>query len=80
MVALSKLHCLQYLNVSCTEFNTHGLGIVCEDLPQLEALDISNTSVDDISSLRKCKNRLKSLAMCNLKVFELYFFKKKSFF
>ncbi|EEB12106.1 conserved hypothetical protein [Pediculus humanus corporis] len=63
VVALSKLHCLQYLNVSCTEFNTHGLGIVCEDLPQLEALDISNTSVDDISSLRKCKNRLKSLAI-----------------
>ncbi|KAK6621766.1 hypothetical protein RUM44_001573 [Polyplax serrata] len=68
VVALSKLHNLRYLNVSCTEFNTHGLGIVCEDLPELEALDISNTNVDDISALRKCKNRLQSLALCNLKI------------
>ncbi|KAL0277796.1 UNVERIFIED_CONTAM: hypothetical protein PYX00_004958 [Menopon gallinae] len=68
VVALSKLHSLHTLNVSFTEFNTHGLGIVCEDLPQLEVLDISNTSVDDISPLRKCKNRLKSLALYNLKI------------
>lgn len=68
VVALSKLHSLHTLNVSYTEFNTHGLRIVCEDLPQLEVLDISNTSVDDISPLRKCKNRLKSLALYNLKI------------
>lgn len=68
VVALSKLHSLHSLNVSYTEFNTHGLRIVCEDLPQLEVLDISNTSVDDITPLRKCKNRLKSLALYNVKI------------
>lgn len=68
VVALSKLRNLQSLNVSCTEFNRHGLEIVAEDLPQLESLDISCTRVDDISPLRKCRDRLKSLTMYNLKV------------
>ncbi|PSN40433.1 Protein zyg-11 B [Blattella germanica] len=63
VVALSKLRNLQSLNVSCTEFNRHGLEIVAEDLPQLESLDISCTRVDDISPLRKCKDRLKSLTI-----------------
>ncbi|PNF20924.1 zyg-11-like protein B [Cryptotermes secundus] len=70
VVALSKLRNLQSLNVSCTEFNRHGLEIVAEDLPQLESLDISCTRVDDISPLRKCRDRLKSLTMYNLKVSE----------
>ncbi|XP_069693619.1 protein zyg-11 homolog B-like isoform X2 [Periplaneta americana] len=70
VVALSKLRSLQSLNVSCTEFNKHGLDIVAEDLPQLESLDISCTRVDDISPLRKCRDRLKSLTMYNLKVSE----------
>jgi len=68
VVALSKLRSLQSLNVSGTEFNRHGLEIVAEDLPQLECLDISNTGVDDITPLRKCRDRLKSLTMYNLKV------------
>lgn len=68
MVALSKLRSLRNLNVSCTEFNRHGLEIVAEDLPYLESLDISCTRVDDISPLRKCRDRLKSLTMYNLKV------------
>lgn len=70
VVALSKLRSLQSLNVSGTEFNRHGLEIVAEDLPQLECLDISNTGVDDITPLRKCRDRLKSLTMYNLKVSE----------
>ncbi|KAG8297034.1 regulation of ligase activity protein [Homalodisca vitripennis] len=68
VVALSKLQALQTLNVSNTDFNRHGLEIVASDLPQLEHLDISNTRVDDITPLKKCRNRLKSLAMYNLKV------------
>jgi Zyg-11 family protein len=68
MIALSKLKSLQTLDVSGTEFNRHALDIVVEDLPRLENLDISSTRVDDISPLRKCKNRLKHLAMYNLKV------------
>uniref|UniRef100_A0A1B6MT34 Uncharacterized protein n=1 Tax=Graphocephala atropunctata TaxID=36148 RepID=A0A1B6MT34_9HEMI len=67
VVALSKLQALQTLNVSNTDFNRHGLEIVASDLPQLEHLDISNTRVDDITPLKKCRNRLKSLAMYNLK-------------
>lgn len=56
------------MNVSHTDFNTHGLDIVCDDLPHIESLDISCTSVDDISPLRRCKDRLKSLKLYNLKV------------
>lgn len=67
-LALSKLRALHTLNVSGTEFNKHGLEIVVEDLPFLESLDISCTRVDDITPLKKCKDRLKSLAMYNLKI------------
>ena len=67
VVSLSKLRNLQSLNVSCTEFNKHGLEIIAEDLPNLEKLDISSTPIDDISALRKCKERLKSLSMYNLR-------------
>ncbi|XP_057334079.1 protein zyg-11 homolog B-like isoform X1 [Microplitis mediator] len=67
-MALSKLRALHTLNVSGTEFNKHGLEIIVEDLPLLESLDISCTRVDDITPLKKCKNRLKSLAMYNLKI------------
>lgn len=68
VVTLSKLRALHTLNVSGTEFNKHGLEIVVEDLPLLENLDISCTRVDDITPLRKCKNRLKTLTMYNIKI------------
>ncbi|XP_032679973.1 protein zyg-11 homolog B-like isoform X2 [Odontomachus brunneus] len=68
VVTLSKLRALHTLNVSGTEFNKHGLDIVVEDLPLLESLDISCTRVDDITPLRKCKDRLKTLNMYNLKI------------
>lgn len=67
VVSLTKLRSLQTLNVSHTEFNKHGLDIITEDLPALENLDISGTLVNDLSPLRKCKNRLKSLTMYNLR-------------
>ncbi|XP_043479584.1 protein zyg-11 homolog B-like [Leptopilina heterotoma] len=68
LVALSNLRALKTLNVSGTEFNRHGLDIVVEDLPLLESLDISCTQVDDITPLRKCKDRLKTLIMYNVKI------------
>ncbi|XP_025110002.1 protein zyg-11 homolog B-like [Pomacea canaliculata] len=68
VVSLSKLKNLHSLNVSFTEFNTHGLEIIAEDLPCLENLDISSTLISDISSLRKCKDRLKMLSMYNLQL------------
>ncbi|XP_048509756.1 protein zyg-11 homolog B-like isoform X2 [Athalia rosae] len=68
VMALSKLRALQTLNVSGTEFNKHGLEIVVDDLPLLENLDISCTRVNDITPLRKCKDRLKTLTMYNLKL------------
>lgn len=68
VVTLSKLRALHILNVSETEFNKHGLEIVVEDLPLLESLNISCTKVDDITPLKKCKNRLKTLNMYNLKI------------
>ncbi|GFN83050.1 ZYG-11-like protein b [Plakobranchus ocellatus] len=68
VVSLSKLRNLHTLNVSFTEFNRHGLEIIAEDLPCLEVLDISSTEINDISPLRKCKSRLKSLSMYNLQL------------
>lgn len=67
MVSLSKLRNLVSLNVSRTQFNKHGLEIIAEDLPKLENLDISDTLIDDISALRKCKERLKFLSMYSLR-------------
>ncbi len=67
VVSLSKLKSLQSLNVSHTEFNRHGLEIIAVDLPHLVSLDISGTPISDLSPLRKCKSRLKSLSMYNLK-------------
>jgi Zyg-11 family protein len=72
VVALSKLRSLHTLNVSCTEFNKHGLDIITEDLPCLENLDISCTPISDISALRKCKERLKSLSLYNLQLTNRY--------
>lgn len=67
VVALSKLQGLTSLNVSYTEFNRHGLDIVAQDLPLLEVLDISGTRIKDISPLLRCRERLRSLSMYNLK-------------
>lgn len=67
VVALSKLRNLASLNVSNTEFNRHGLDIIAQDLPHLETLDISATRVEDIAPLLKCRGRLKSLSMYNLR-------------
>lgn len=67
VVALSKLQNLQVLNVARTEFSNSSLELVVEDLPRLESLNMSCTNVNDISALRKIKNRLKYLAMAGLK-------------
>ncbi|XP_078044108.1 protein zyg-11 homolog B [Augochlora pura] len=66
LVTLNKLKALTSLNVSGTNFNQHGLEIVVDDLPLLEHINISCTNVDDITPLKKCKNRLKTLYMYNL--------------
>lgn len=67
VISLTKLQNLQSLNVSHTEFNNHGLEIITTDLPCLEHLDISSTRVTDISAVRKCKDRLKSLSIYNIR-------------
>jgi len=69
MVSLSLLRSLRSLSVAHTEFNNHGLEIVAEDLRQLECLDITETRVSDITPLRKCRQRLRTLIMHNLKVY-----------
>lgn len=67
-VSLSRLHNLRCLNVSQTEFNSHGLEIVAEDLKMLESLDISESRVTDIGPLLRCSDRLQVLVMHNLKL------------
>ncbi|XP_059470617.1 protein zyg-11 homolog B-like [Neocloeon triangulifer] len=68
VVSLAKLKGLRSLDVSYTEFNKHGLEVVTNDLPNIEALDISATRVDDITPLRRLKDRLRSLSMYNLRI------------
>ena len=68
VVALAKLRNLQALNVSNTAFSKTSLDLVVEDLPLLETLDISQTKVNDITPLRKCKDRLKSLSLYGCKL------------
>lgn len=67
-VSLSKLKNLRSLDVSNTEFSTNNLIAVVEDLPHLDALDISNTKVDTLLPLGKKKNQLRKLSVYNLKV------------
>ena len=59
---------IQTLNVSRTEFSKNSLELVVDDLPNLESLNISCTHVTDISALKKCKDKLKSLSMSGIKV------------
>lgn len=61
MVHLTKLSNLRSLNVSFTEFNQQTLQMVCEDLDQLERLDISATCVQCVKPLLFLKDRLISL-------------------
>lgn len=67
VISLSKLRNLRHLDVSHTDISHHGLEIIVEDLPNLQSLDISATRVKDLNPLRKCKHRLRSLAMYNLR-------------
>lgn len=67
VVGLAKLRNLRHLDISHTDITHCGLEIIVEDLPHLQSLNISATKVQDISPLRKCKNRLKSLIMYNLR-------------
>ena len=67
VVGLAKLRSLRSLDVSHTDINHNGLEIIIEDLPLLQSLNISATRVKDLAPLRKCKNRIKSLSMYNLK-------------
>lgn len=68
MVSLCKLQSLHTLNVSDTDFDHLGLETIVQYLPLLESLDISSTRVDDITPLKKCKDRLKTLTMYNLQI------------
>lgn len=68
VASLNALCSLQSLNVSHTEFNSHGLKTIAEFMKCLENLDISCTHVHDITPLRKFKDKLKSLSIYNLRV------------
>jgi len=57
---------LTTLNVSVTSFNRISLECATRDLPMLDTLDISNTKVNDISSLEQIKGQLKSLNLHGL--------------
>jgi len=68
VISLVSLRELRTLNVSRTEFNDNMLKIVVSELPKLESIDISSTFVTDLSPLSKCSDRLRFLAMYNVRV------------
>ena len=68
LTSLSNFQRLASLNLSYTKFNKASLEMIVQDLPLLDSLDISCTSVTDISSLLLCKHRLRSLSMYGLKL------------
>ncbi|XP_053549438.1 protein zyg-11 homolog B isoform X1 [Bombina bombina] len=66
----SQLSGLRILSITNVLFYNEDLADVAS-LPRLESLDISNTSVTDISALVACKERLKSLTMHHLKCLKM---------
>ncbi|XP_048352846.1 protein zyg-11 homolog B isoform X2 [Sphaerodactylus townsendi] len=66
----SQLTGLRALSITNVLFYNEDLADVAS-LPRLESLDISNTSVTDITALLACKDRLKSLTMHHLKCLKM---------
>ncbi|KAH0618613.1 hypothetical protein JD844_017984 [Phrynosoma platyrhinos] len=66
----SQLSGLRSLSITNVLFRNEDLAEVAS-LPKLESLDISNTSVSDITALHACKNQLKSLTMHSLKCLKM---------
>ncbi|KAG9471689.1 hypothetical protein GDO78_013670 [Eleutherodactylus coqui] len=66
----SQLSGLRALSITNVLFYNEDLADVAS-LPRLESLDISNTSVTDISALLSCKDILKSLTMHHLKCLKM---------
>uniref|UniRef100_A0A8C9W516 Zyg-11 family member, cell cycle regulator n=1 Tax=Scleropages formosus TaxID=113540 RepID=A0A8C9W516_SCLFO len=66
----SSLQALRSLSVANVDFYDSGLADVCT-LPRLESLDISNTSVTNLTPLLGCRARLRYLTMHQLKRLEM---------
>ncbi|XP_060534393.1 protein zyg-11 homolog B-like [Cylas formicarius] len=66
MVRISNLKALKSLNLSYTEFNQAMYKIICEDLKNLEKLDISGTLIKDLRPLALLADKLTSLSICDL--------------
>lgn len=66
----SQLTGLRALSITNVLFYNEDLADVAS-LPRLESLDISNTSVTDITALLACKDRLKSLTVHHLKCLKM---------
>ncbi|XP_036204830.1 protein zyg-11 homolog B isoform X3 [Myotis myotis] len=66
----NQLSGLRALSITNVLFYNEDLAEVAS-LPRLESLDISNTSITDITALLACKDRLKSLTMHHLKCLKM---------
>uniref|UniRef100_A0AAV2KXI1 Protein zer-1 homolog-like C-terminal domain-containing protein n=1 Tax=Knipowitschia caucasica TaxID=637954 RepID=A0AAV2KXI1_KNICA len=66
----SSLHALRSLSLANVDFYDSGLIDVCS-LPRLESLDLSNTSVTNLTPLLGLKERLRSLTLHQLKRLEM---------
>lgn len=66
----SALHGLRSLSLANVDFYDSGLVDVCY-LPRLESLDLSNTSVTNLTPLLGLKERLRSLTLHQLKRLEM---------
>ncbi|KAM3876149.1 protein zyg-11 homolog [Diretmus argenteus] len=68
--SFSSLQGLRSLSLANVEFYDYGLADVCS-LPRLESLDLSNTSVTNLSPLLGLRERLRSLTLHQLKRLEM---------
>lgn len=66
----STLHGLRSLSLANVDFYDSGLVDVCY-LPRLESLDLSNTSITNLTPLLGLKERLRSLTLHQLKRLEM---------
>ncbi|VUZ53534.1 unnamed protein product [Hymenolepis diminuta] len=64
--ALGKFKNVLLLNISGTKLNSRSLGDLVKCIPQLKALDISETEVDNICCLKGLKENLIALVIHNL--------------
>lgn len=74
VIKMTSLKSLKSLNLSYTELNQATFKIICENLGNLEHIDISGTQVRDLKPLCMLSEKLVALSVCvGIKLYYLQF-------